>query len=289
MSEFNLAGERVRSVNTVGGPSDFHDVLRLPNGNYVVATAQEDPCRLTSWGVSGPRTCINHVFQELTPEGVVVWEWDTSAHIPVSETPEVWREQQFADASFPEVADPWHYNSVEDTGDGFIISFRHLDAVYKIDKRTGAIVWKLGGTRRPESLRLVGDRLNGFSGQHDARLLGDGSVSLYDNGTLGLGPSRAPRSISYAIDTGANTATLVDDVRDAIAPTSGCCGSTRVLPGGNRVTGWGMSRHMTENRADGSRIFELSIHSFIYRALPLLPGEYSALQFRDGMDRQYAD
>lgn len=124
MSEFNLAGERVRSIDTVGGPSDFHDVLRLPNGNYVMATAQEDPCRLESWGVSGARTCINHVFQELTPEGVVVWEWDTSAHIPVSETPEVWREQQFADASFPDVADPWHYNSVEDTGDGFIISFR---------------------------------------------------------------------------------------------------------------------------------------------------------------------
>lgn len=283
--EFDLAGQLVQTVNTVGGQSDFHDVLKLPNGNYVMATVQAEPCALTSWGLDGPRNCLNHVFQELTPAGDLVWEWDTAAHIPVAETTEDWRDQQRS--VDPATYDPWHYNSVEDTGDGFIISFRHLDAVYKIDKTTGAIVWKLSGTPRAESLDIVGDPLDGFSGQHDARLLDDGSVTLFDNGTLGLRSSRTPRSIRYTIDPGAGTATLVGDVRDPIAPRSACCGSTRVLPGGNRVTGWGGRPDMTENRPDGSRVFRLTLNGPIYRAIPLLPGQLTAEQLRTGMDQQY--
>jgi hypothetical protein len=38
-----------------------------------------------------------------------------------------------------------------------LLSFRHLDAVYKIDRRTGEVVWKLGGTQTPESLELIDD------------------------------------------------------------------------------------------------------------------------------------
>ena len=40
-----------------------------------------------------------------------------------------------------------HWNSVEPAGDSVIASFRHLDAVYKFEKSTGKIVWKLGGTQ----------------------------------------------------------------------------------------------------------------------------------------------
>ena len=39
-----------------------------------------------------------------------------------------------------------HWNSIEPAGKSVIASFRNLDAVYKIRKSTGKIVWKLGGT-----------------------------------------------------------------------------------------------------------------------------------------------
>jgi Arylsulfotransferase (ASST) len=291
MEEYDLNGNLVRTLNTVGGPLDNHDVILLPNGNYVMATVQQQPCDLTSWGAGlGPlETCVNHVFQELTPLGVVVGAWDTSLHIPVTETTPPWRDNH--DTVPPDVYDPWHYNSVEFTGDGFIISFRHLDAVYKIDSLTptGSIVWKLGGIPRPESLTLVDDPLGGATGQHDARWLGDGTVTIHDNGTnaLGLGSNRQPRSVRYAVDTGAMTATLVEEVYDADVGSSPCCGSTRRLPGGNWVTGWGGSGQSSEYAPDSTRVFRL-LAGFVYRGIPLLPGQFTADEFRAGMDAQYA-
>jgi hypothetical protein len=290
MEEYDLNGNLVRSMNTVSADADSHDVLLLPNGDYVMATAEQKPCDLSSWGLGPlPKTCINHVFQELQPPAilgappVVVWSWDTSLHIPVTETTQPW---QGSTSPFGQGYDPWHYNSVEDTGDGFIISFRHTDAVYKIDKTLGTIVWKLGGTARPESLQLLNDPLGGTSGQHDARLHADGTVTMHDNGTNGNGPRRQPRAVRYAIDTSAKTATLVEDVRDAGITSSFCCGSARLLPSGNWVMGWGGTPEISEYSPDGTRVFHLS-SNFVYRGVPLLPGDYTAAQFRDGMDAQY--
>ena len=56
-----------------------------------------------------------------------------------------------------------------------IASFRTLDAVLKIDKSTGRIIWKLGGATTPRSLEVLQDpRRYTFGGQHDARLLPTG-------------------------------------------------------------------------------------------------------------------
>lgn len=280
--EYDLSGQVVQQFSPVGG-SDFHEVIRLANGNYVMATEAVQPCDLTSWGLTAAESCINHVFEELqppaTPGGTptVVWQWDTSQHIPVTETASTWRQVSLG------FYDPYHVNSIEDAGDGFIISFRHLDAVFKIDKATGNIVWKIGGSPRAESLQLVNDPLNGTSGQHDARLLPDGTISIHDNGS---GPMRQPRVIRYAIDMTNKTATLVEELRDSAVTSSFCCGSARRLPGGDWVVGWGGTPLITENRPDGSEVFRLS-GTFVYRGVPILPGEFTADQFRAGMDAQY--
>jgi Arylsulfotransferase (ASST) len=280
--EYDLSGQVVQQFSPIGG-LDFHEVVRLPNGNYVMATQALVPCDLTPWGLTASETCINHVFEELQPPPspggtpTLVWQWDTAEHIPVTETTEPWRPVNLG------FYDPYHMNSIEDTGDGLIISFRHLDAVYKIDKATGDVVWKLGGAPRAESLQIVGDALNGTSGQHDARLLSDGTVSIHDNGS---GPARQPRIVRYAIDTGARTATLVQDLRDNAVTSSFCCGSARRLPGGNWVVGWGGTPLITENRPDGSEVFRLT-GTFVYRGVPILPGEFTPDQFRAGMDAQY--
>jgi hypothetical protein len=288
LQEYDLNGQLVQSFGTVSGPTDFHEVIRLANGDYVMATAVLQPCDLTSWGYTASETCINHVVEELQPPAApgdpptVVFSWDTSQHIPVTETGTEWR-----DVHPPGFFDPYHINAIEDAGDGFILNFRHLDAAYKIDKATGNIDWKLGGTPRPESLQLVGDPLNGVDGQHDARLLPDGTVTMHDNGTNGNGPPRQPRVVRYSIDTVNRTATLVEQMHDDAVTFSQCCGSARKLPGGDWVVGWGSTPLITENRPDGSEVFRLT-GTFVYRAIPLLPGQFTASEFRDGMDAQYA-
>jgi hypothetical protein len=155
-------------------------------------------------------------------------------------------------------------------------------------------VWKLGGSPTPQRLDVIGDPVfsggGSFSGQHDARVLGDGQadvydVSLFDNGTRA---GRRPRSVIYRIDERAGTATLVRQVTDAIAPTSGCCGSTRILTGGNHVTGWGNTPWITENRPGGAQVFRVDATS-VYRGVPIEPGWATPDQLRAGMDAQYDD
>ena len=142
--ERQLDGTRVQAPQTQGAPGDFHDVEIMPNGNYVMATFDVRDCSLAAWG-EGQGRCAFHTFQELTPSGQLVWSWGAEEDIPISETPVKWRSER--DPQFGYV-DPWHYNSVEWDGTGFIISFRHMDAIYKVDYATKNIVWKLGGSTR---------------------------------------------------------------------------------------------------------------------------------------------
>jgi Arylsulfotransferase (ASST) len=300
IEEHRLDGSLVRSYSTVGEPMDFHDLVVLPNGNHLAVTITErSGVSLASWGGPASTTILDHIVQEVTPTGAVVWSWRTSDHVSVDETTQFWRTSELADPGGPFSAhyDPFHWNSVDWTGDGVVLSFRHLDAIYRVSAPSGDIAWKLGGTTRSESLSVVGDRVfeagggGGFGGQHDARLLSDGTLTVYDNGT---GRNRAPRSAAYSLDVSQRTATLVRVVRDLQEPSSFCCGSTRVVPGGNYVVGWGGNpddtADITETTRFGGRLFELAFTdpaALAYRGIPVLPGVLSRDALRAGMDAQF--
>lgn len=287
MVEVELDGTRVRTLNTVGSDADQHEVQLLPNGDYLMARYYRRPgVDLTPCGGSPNDTVVDNELQELTPDGQLVWSWDAGDHIPVSELGPHWASQ----CSGSGLHDIYHFNSAEPDGDGYVLSFRHLDAVYRIDKATGNIQWKLGGTHRPESLAVVNDpeaSVGGvFGGQHDARVLPDGTLTVSDNGTSA---GRAPRAVRYAIDEDAGTATLLEDVRDPAAPSSACCGSARRLPGGDWVDEFGAQPYVTELKPSGERVFRLSFTQgiFSYRADPLVFGRLSRETLRTGMDAMH--
>jgi hypothetical protein len=245
---------------------------------------------MCSGGNCGPdnTTILDQVIQEVAPDGTIVWSWDAYDHIPVGEM-----DPEFAGPALLVGApyDVYHWNSFEYTDTGIVMSFRHLDAVYDIDHTTGDIIWKLGGSPRPESLTVLDDPLVptvGFGGQHDARMTSDGILSLHDNGTA---RARPPREVRYQIDTTTTpgTATMIESLSDAGISSSFCCGSARKLPGGNWVTGWGSTPTFTESTPAGSRVFTLTFGPSIimYRAVPVLPGVLDRAALRAGMDAQY--
>lgn len=299
MEEYTFSHDFVRSYSTVTENFDFHDLVVLPNGNHLVASVTpKSGVDLSSWGGPASATVLDHILEEVRPNGTVAWSWVTSDHIPVDETTPFWRQQELADPGgpFSSFYDPWHYNSIEPAADGdVIVSYRHIDAVVRIDRPTGEIVWKLGGTYTPASLAVSGDPEfapgggGAFGGQHDARFVDADTVSIYDNGT---GRSRPPRGVVYDIDESAGTATLVQSVRDPLESSSGCCGSFRRLPGGNVVFGWGGNPgdapDITEATRRGARLFELSFTStIVYRGIPVLPGVLSRTTLRSGMDAEF--
>jgi hypothetical protein len=165
----------------------------------------------------------------VTPDGQLVWKWNSLDHIGLGQTTKRWWEQVLA--SGRPALDIQHWNAVEPAGRNLLLSFRHLDAVYAIDRTTGAIVWKLGGTHTSKSLKVLNDPEGAYplAGQHDPRVLPDGTISIFDNFT---GLNKPPRVVRYRINPTARTARLVQSFTDPTATRSVCCGSARMLPSG---------------------------------------------------------
>jgi hypothetical protein len=287
---YRLNGTLVREVNTVGAPvTDIHELLRLGNGNYLVAGQIFESFDTTAYGGSADAEVMGFEIQEVTPGGSVVWRWNSFDHIGLDETPAVYWNQIVTQ---PEPYDTQHWNSLEpEGGNRMLLSFRNLDAVYEINRTTGNIIWKLGGTTTPKSLTVQNDVHGSYplGSQHDARRLSDGTITIHDNATF---LNRGPRAVRYQVNTQAKTATLVEEVTDPDAQASQCCGSARKLAGGNWLIGWGriptgspLNRFIGGYNSNGQRIFQLELpYGFFYRANPVPGGVITAQELRAGMN-----
>jgi hypothetical protein len=286
-----LDGSLKRVVTTVGSPTDHHDLQEVGNGNLLMVTYRpRDGADLTPYGGPASATVMDSEIQEIDPNGDLVWSWNTGDHVALDETGTWWPTAISTASELPDgrtAYDATHINAVQSDGDKVIASFRHLNAVLEIDKASGDIDWKLGGTTTPESLTVLDDPLAAepFGGQHDARLLPDGTLTVHDNGS---GQSRPPRAVRYEIDPLAGTATLLESVSDPDVSGSFCCGSARRSPDGSWLMSWGGIPNMTEFAPDGSRAFRLGLGgTFSYRAHPIADGVLSPAALRAGMDAMY--
>ena len=165
---------RVEMAN--GYEMDAHEFELTDRGTALVMAyvpVRWDTVRASAGGEDG--IVEDCVIQEIDVEtGALLFEWHALGSIRLGESyrPAPTKEGQFHD--------PYHFNSIQLTPDGdYLVSARHTSALYKIDGATGAIVWRLGGKRSDFKLG-PGAR---FNLQHDARMLDDGTVSLFDNVT----------------------------------------------------------------------------------------------------------
>ena len=268
IQERRFDGSLVRTLNTVGHASDIHEIQLLPNGNYLLAIYRPlEHVDLSAIDISSDATIIDAVVQELTPAGALVSEWRASDHIAPSQVPARWWSTIYAGGIAPGSPgyDIYHLNSIERDGDGMVISFRVLDAVYRFDG-AGAVDWKLGGSDLPgKSLAVSGDPVlapplpdpgGPLAGQHDARILPGGDLTIHENGADYGGATvggRRPRAVRYTIDAATKTATFVEQSTDPDVAQSLCCGSARKLPGGNWVVGWGGRQKLSETTPGGTR------------------------------------
>jgi hypothetical protein len=289
--EQSFDGTRTATVRAVGTPTDTHDLQQLPNGHYLVISYHPRPgVDLRAHGGPKDATVYDGEIQELTRKGKVAWSWKSNNHIDLAQTPTRWWQAMDHDQSRKKAAtkrywDLVHLNSVQPDSSGLIVSARHLDAVFHIDRATKEIDWKIGGTPTPQSLTVVGDPLGDqpFGGQHDARLYGDGTLTVFDNETL---RGRPPRAVRYSIDTATRTATFVESIGTPAVGESVFGGSARKLPGRDWVVYWGGSTVVTEQTESGTPVFELNFRDdrWGYRTVPILPGQLSAQTLRHGMD-----
>jgi hypothetical protein len=284
--EHRLDGSLVRTLQTEGSPTDMHDAVLTPEGNYLMDTYRRRCCvDLRAHG--GPKQAVVYdgEIQELTPAGKVVWRWSSKDHFKLRETT-WWRHIKKGSENAPPSErgyDLVHINSMDPDGDGIVVSARFIDAVFRIDKKTGDIDWKIGGVHRKESLEVLDDPLGDhpLDGNHDARVYPGHSVTVHDNGTS---EHRPPRALRYRIDAKKRTAKLLEDIEPKY-PFSGWGGSARKLPAGNWVVYWGGNDRMSEIAPGNEKVLDLTFHDrhWSYRAIPVPRGQLGAAAIRRGM------
>jgi hypothetical protein len=251
---------RIRAAN--GYLADIHDFLITPQNtalliayNPVVATAR-------SIGRVYDRVVDDAVIQEIDiPTGAVLFEWHSLGTIDLNDS----YLQQPAKTSDP--YDYMHPNSIALDADGNIwLSARHTWTVYKIDRVTGAVYWRLGGKR---SNFKMGDGTQ-FAWQHDARPRGGDRVSIFDNqaSAPGVASSDRSRGLVLAVDESRMTVSLVradDNPQHALALSQG---DFQQLPNRDFLAGWGSVPEYTEFGPKGAVLLDANIigGSASYRA-----------------------
>lgn len=266
--EFTPAGDSVRAF-TVSPPAyvDDHELWittgsdgqeRIHFFTYTHRTTD-----LTSIGGIPNAELAGHQVVRLRPDGTTEFTWDAWDHLALGE----WIEPPKPGPVDPLQPDFDHLNSIDFDADGnYIVSIRNFGQVVNIDAQTGAIRWRLGGVKNEFS--FVNDPLNGFSAQHSARMLPNGHLLLYDNGTRHQPPES--RAVEYALDVNAKTATLVWQFRHAPIIYTPFVGLVQRLTNGNTLIGYGFAAHATEATPNQTVAWEADLKldgkpAFVYR------------------------
>ncbi|HEY2326363.1 MAG TPA: arylsulfotransferase family protein [Gaiellaceae bacterium] len=282
-----LDGTLVDRITSPDGAIDDHELQTVANGDtYYLVYQPKQHVDLTALGGPTDVTAYEGVIEERSSSGKVVWSWSTDGHVGLDEVAAWTSTIVGAPVSLSDgeqIYDIVHANSISIRGNVVLLSLRYADAIYAIDRTTGAILWKLGGTLTPQSLTVAGDPLgsNPLIGQHDARQLSDGTVTVFDDGSF----ARSPRAVQYRIDAAARTATFVSSVADPAITSSVCCGSARLMENGDWLVSWGADPIVGEYSPNGTPLLKLEFDGlFSYRAVPVEVPHLGTASLRAGMD-----
>lgn len=247
-----LLDEHYQPVATVRGgrgtAADLHEFRVTPEGTALLVGYPVVRGDLTE--VDGPEDgyLYDCRVQEVDiATGRVLLDWRSLAHLDLAETHEEVGEKGTIDEPY----DPFHINSVEEHGDALVLSARHTDALYSIDRRSGRIRWRMGGER--SDFEVPEDAA--FAAQHDARIHPDGTLTIFDNhGQTEDAEGAVSAGLVLELDEKARTVKLrralrVDDLYGY------AMGSFELLEGGHGLVGWGMAPSVTEFDEQGTAIF----------------------------------
>lgn len=256
-----------------GFKEDGHDLQILANGHYVLLGIEEKKVDVSTQGhflkknVKGSKaaTVRYGIVQEQDKNKTVIFEWHSSNHYDISHIDSLYLNDT-TKINIP------HINSVEmDVDSNYIISCRNFNEITKINRKTGSIIWRLGG--KQNAFQFTNDT-NKFYAQHAVRLISKGHLSLYDNGYENpLHPSSAKE---YEIDENSLKAKLIWSFTNNPKSFSTGIGNVKRLQNGSTLINYGLS--FNDNTMfnvvskEGKKIFEITFSDTLraYRAFNYL-------------------
>jgi hypothetical protein len=242
------------SVAPSGTELDTHELRVLSSGNYlalsyvVISGVNLTGIPYLTMPAGGPNANMTDCkLVEFEPSsGKVVWSWTFSEHFdPVADS----IVPQWGIQSGLNSADVWHCNSIDvDPANGnLLVSARNMDSVFYVEKTTGALLWKMGGSKESKDGAVYVPLSDAFHQQHDARLQpgwseanGRGQISVFDDESEGSVAARA-LLLDVNVDMAGDNSKATVAWQYRAQGTSADRGSFRVYPDGSRVIGWGQN------------------------------------------------
>jgi hypothetical protein len=133
-----------------------------------------------------------------------------------------------------------HVNSLQWVGpsDDMLISARHFDTIYLIDRTSGRFKWALGGRfAKATPNRPVDDPRGGFSHPHAARIV-DNMLWVLDNGNLF--PNLPSRVVAYQMDSQPQPYRMEFEFLEPNGRQRYALGSIDLLDHDHLLIGWGV-------------------------------------------------
>jgi hypothetical protein len=203
---------------------------------------------LRSMGGKRKVDLAGHQLVRMTPAGTVEFIWDAWDHIGLNE----WITDLDQKASRTNT-DFDHPNALTFDNDGnYVVSWRNLSQIMFLDRNTGAVLSRIGGATG--DYRFVDDPLGGFSKQHAPKILPNGNLLLFDNGTDHS--PRESRGVEYQLDPATRTARMVWQYRPATPMFAEFVGWVERLNNGNTWVAFSMLGRVVEADARGNLIWE---------------------------------
>jgi Arylsulfotransferase (ASST) len=250
---------RVRAA--AGRSMDLHALTLTAQGTALFTCyPQTVPMDLSSDDMPRNSQVLESIIQEVDiATGRLLFEWRSLQHIPVSASQE----------PHGEPYDYLHINSIEELPDAnLLVSGRHTWALYKLDRRTGNVIWTLGGK---QSQFRMGPGAQ-FAWQHDARQPSEQVLTVFDNGSDGpLTTERESRGLVLEVDETRRRVTLRKAYTSPDRLLAGAMGSVQIGSQERVLVGFGVASHVTEFGSDGTPLLDVALPPgmYTYRGLRL--------------------
>jgi hypothetical protein len=120
----------------------------------------------------------------------------------------------------------------EEKNGNLLVSARDMHAALELDRRTGKILWRLGG--KNSDFKMTGN--SQFLSQHRIARVPDGRITVFDNGAPPY-PGRPARGLVLSVSgKTVKTSRSLQRSSSLLSPSQG---NVQGLPNGNFMVGWG--------------------------------------------------
>jgi hypothetical protein len=250
----NTAYQEIGRVHAGNGYlADLHEFHITPQGTALLTVFDPIDCDLSSLGGPSGGAVTDSIFQEIDLRtGLVRREWDSLDHVGLGDS---YSPATSANTIWP--FDYFHLNSIDQLADGTtLISARNTSTLYELSTLTGQVLTRIGG--KHSSVKLTAGAATAY--QHDATMLANGTISVFDNGGVPKVHAQS-RGLILAVNPEARTDEVVAEYEHAAPPlSSGSQGNVQALADGDVFIGWGAEPYFSEFSAGGQMLYDAHWH-----------------------------